>query len=257
MIKITQEIVRRTLLFVANTAHIDLLFLAYEQIGIPVHNENYSLWEQRFITSDLPRLSPGKILFDVGANVGDYSNFLKSTFPDADIYLFEPNPHSFEKIPKSYRHAFNIGFSSKKGRSKIYFYKDDAATTSASVIEGVISGRERPYASADIMLDTIDDFCVANEIDHIDFLKVDVEGYELEVLKGAQKMLPYIKVLQLEFNLHNILSRTFLKDFYTLMPDFTFYRIGPHRLIPLGPYKPHNEIFRIQNLVAVRKSTGV
>lgn len=251
--KTLQEIIRRTLLRIANIAHIDLLFLAYEQIGVPVH-EDYSAWERRLITEDLPRLSPCKILFDVGANVGAYSDFLQSKFPNADIYLFEPNPHSFEKISKKYQHAFNTGFSSEKGRTKIYFYQDDAATTSASIIEEVISGRERPYTSADIVLDTIDDFCSRNAIDHIDFLKIDVEGHELEVLKGAQVMLPYIGIIQFEFNQHNIISRTFLKDFYDLMPDFVFYRIGPTRLIPLGAYKEYNEIFRIQNFVAVRRT---
>lgn len=250
-----QKIIRRVLLKIAIVAHVDLLFLAYEQMGIPTHGEDYSLWERRFVTSDLPNMSPCKILFDVGANVGAYSDSLRSIFPEASIYLFEPNPHSFKKIPKEYPHAFNIGLSSKKGSSKIYFYQGDETTTSASVNESVIRGRERPYASTDIELDTLDSFCATHNIDHIDFLKIDVEGHDIEVLRGAQKMLPHIEVIQFEFNRHNILSRTFLKDFYDLMPDFTFYRIGPDRLIPLGTYKPHNEIFRIQNIVAVRQDT--
>lgn len=249
-----QGLIARTLLWVANAAHVNLLFLAYTQMGVPVHDD-YAAWERRFVASDLPTLSPCRVLFDVGANVGDYSNSLRSTFPRADIYVFEPNPHAFEQIPKSYAHAFNIGFSAQKGSSKIYFYQDDNTTTSASTIEAVISGRERPYTSADIVLDTIDDFCTTHGIAHIDFLKIDVEGRELAVLEGARKMLSHITVIQFEFNRHNIISRTFLKDFYTLMPDFTFYRIGPNRLVPLGAYKEYNEIFRIQNFVAIREKS--
>ena len=59
------------------------------------------------------------------------------------------------------------------------------------------------------------------KIDDIDFIKIDVEGHELAVLQGAVNMINQnrIKVIQFEFNVANILSRVFLKDFYDLLEN--------------------------------------
>ena len=62
----------------------------------------------------------------------------------------------------------------------------------------------------------------------------------------------HIKIIQFEFNSHNVHSRVFLRDFYLILKDFEFYRIFQNGIIKLGPYSHLNEIFTLQNIVAVR-----
>jgi hypothetical protein len=63
-----------------------------------------------------------------------------------------------------------------------------------------------------------------------------------------------IKIIQFEFNEPNVANRVFLKDFYQLLPNFSFYRIKIGGLIPLGEYNSKNEIFRYQNILAINKN---
>jgi hypothetical protein len=90
-------------------------------------------------------------------------------------------------------------------------------------------------------------------------LKIDTEGSELEVLKGAEKMLcnKKIDIIQFEFNSLNVISRVFLKDFYDILKDFSLYRINTNCLIPLPKYDTENEIFKYQNFLAVRRDLNI
>src|SRR6185436_3522307 len=87
----------------------------------------------------------------------------------------------------------------------------------------------------------------------VDFLKIDTEGNELKVLKGAQSLLQKnaIRAIQFEFNEMNVVSRVFLRDFYDILAGYTFYRLLPDGLLPLGRYSARNEIFAFQNIFAV------
>ena len=101
----------------------------------------------------------------------------------------------------------------------------------------------------------LDSFCEQQMIDEVDFLKIDVEGGELEVLRGASNLLEEkkIKVIQFEFNAMNVLSRSFLKDFYNILGGYAIFRLLPDGLVALGAWNPANEIFRYQNLVAIEE----
>ncbi len=86
-------------------------------------------------------------------------------------------------------------------------------------------------------------------------MKLDTEGHELEVLKGATGLISQdaIGVIQFEFNEMNVLSRVFLRDFYRLLEGYYMYRLDSNRLVPLYRYSSENEIFRFQNFVAFNK----
>ena len=87
------------------------------------------------------------------------------------------------------------------------------------------------------------------------FLKIDVEGFELEVLRGAQRMLSEgrIVAIQFEFNEMNVVGRVFVGDFFHLLgPTYTLYRLLPHGLMPIiGQNHWWNEQFIYQNLFAL------
>ena len=111
--------------------------------------------------------------------------------------------------------------------------------------------------SETISLDTLDNYCRNNQIGHIDLLKLDVEGHELAVLRGAKKILEDagIDLLQFEFGGCNIDSRTYFRDFYTLLsPKFRICRVLTNGLWPIEAYSESLETFTTTNYLAVRDS---
>jgi hypothetical protein len=88
-------------------------------------------------------------------------------------------------------------------------------------------------------------------------MKIDTEGSEYEILKGARTMLSKnsIKIIQFEFNEMNVYSRVFFKDFVDLLKNYKLYRLMSHGLFPIKSYSPKlHEIFAFQNIVAINKS---
>lgn len=104
---------------------------------------------------------------------------------------------------------------------------------------------------------TLDTLVQKHEIDHVAFLKLDLEGHELEALKGAKKNLldrRAIDAITFEFGGCNIDSRTYFKDFWSLLVyphQFRFYRLLPkHRLKRIRKYTESLEEFSWQNILA-------
>ena len=254
----------RLLIFGAKTINTNLLKHALVQIGGSgtVGQDN---GEDSFIANILPGFLNNTInplIFDVGANVGNYSLALSRHFKDASIYAFEPVAKTFDllttNVDGSLIKTYNLGFSDKQGVGKIFNTLNSEDTEIASLYPDVFGGvfkSDAEITSDEFSMDTIDEFCVANNIQAIDFLKIDVEGHELFVLKGAAEMIRKgcVKIIQFEFNAHNVYSRVFLRDFYLALDNFEFYRIVQNGLLKLGPYSPLSEIFVQQNLVAIRK----
>jgi FkbM family methyltransferase len=206
------------------------------------------------------KLSLGAI-FDVGANIGNYSAMLVEKGATASIYAFEPHPATFLQLKKTAEknnfHAVEMGLSESPMKAKIYDSADSDGSEHASIFKNVIEKiHEYKVKETDIELTTIDTFVKENNISHISFLKIDTEGNELNVLKGAAGSIAanLIDIVQIEFNEMNIVSKTFLSDIVGLLPGFDFYRLLPNSIYPLGKYRPlFYEIFAFQNIVAVRK----
>ena len=146
--------------------------------------------------------------------------------------------------------------SEKSGNSKIYgSQKNDKL---ASLHNRRLDHFDIEFSEFDtISLITIDEFLEKNELSKIDFLKLDVEGHELSVLKGAKQALRErrIKRIQFEFGGCNIDSRTFFQDFwYLLSPDFEIYRILQDGMVKLNNYSESYEIFKTVNYYAELRS---
>jgi FkbM family methyltransferase len=260
---IGKELSHALINIICKLSNFNLLILAYKQIGILNYEDSFVSGEEFVIKDILTReiTKPNPIFFDVGANVGDYSINLRSKFPKADIYAFEPNPHSYKILNSKFHtpqdHCHCIGLGSTSGPHLIYTYSNSLTSQHASIYKDVFKEihREDYAVEVEIELLTINDFCEKNNIQHIDFIKIDTEGNELDVLKGASRLLAakQIKLIQFEFNEMNVISRTYLKDFYNLLIDFDIFRIDTNRLIPLNQYDTINEIFKFQNLLAMLK----
>jgi hypothetical protein len=88
-----------------------------------------------------------------------------------------------------------------------------------------------------------------------DFIKMDVEGHEYEVLSGGMKVLESVKVIQFEFGGCNIDTRTYFQDFWYFFRKngFSLYRVTPKGPLRVMKYSEEDEYFSTTNYIAVRE----
>jgi FkbM family methyltransferase len=218
--------------------------------------------EYHFLKTLSDKIKP-KVIFDVGANAGAYSRMCSRLFPGAVIHAFEPHPLNFLKLQESPGSdnikTHNIGFSNQPGQFELYDYADKDGSSHASMYEESLtrlSGMKSIRHMA--QMSTIDNFMERHKIDLIDFLKIDTEGHEMNVLRGASDAIAHDKILviQFEFGRPHLASRTFFRDIFDLLESkYDLYRLLPTSLLPVREYHYlFNEIFTFQNYVAILKS---
>jgi len=239
-----------------------VLQCAAHGLGILNYRDMRDSGEEYLLAKYLPRaLSPegNHTLFDVGANVGSYSRALRANFPSASIHAFEPHPLTFSKLVEESKdsrlNCVNMGLSDEPAESVIYEKAEGGSSTHNSLYRDVFKKNtsEGKINSKKIILTSIDEYAKANGIDQIDLLKVDTEGHEFSILKGAKRMLQEkrIRIIQLEFNEMNLYSHTTMRDIRDMLPSFDFYRLSPRGLIALPDLILYQEIYQFQNILCV------
>lgn len=235
--------------------------LALRGLGILNYRTSRLSGEQTFLRRYITGLDNCTVV-DVGANVGRFSEEILRHNRNANIYAFEPHPITYHQLAAKFSgvdnvKVYNVAMGSSGAQLTLYDYEDQDgsshASTIASVIEDIHHGRSVSHA---VDVTTLDSFATENKIESIDLLKIDTEGNELEVLKGGKKLISENRVhaIQFEFNEMNVLSRSFFKDFWELLPDYEFNRLLPNGSLRIEQYDPKScEIFAYQNLVAVRR----
>jgi FkbM family methyltransferase len=205
----------------------------------------------------VPNIKTG-VIFDVGANVGNYAKKLRTSNLEATIFCFEPHPVNFDKLHQNMANLnikmLNVGVGSAEGKLKLYDYADEDGSSHASLYKDVIETiHKRRSVEHEVEVIALDDFVVKNGIDRVNLLKIDTEGHEMSVLRGFERFIKSGKVdlIHFEFNEMNIASRIFFKDFWDFLPNYDFYRMLPDGLVPIKNYNPlYCEIFTYQNIVA-------
>jgi FkbM family methyltransferase len=228
-------------------------------LGLLNYKNDVVSGERRFLREFLsPRQKPTVV--DVGANEGSYATDILAANRNAQVFAFEPHPATYRRLMSNSAAitgitAINAACGSAPGQMVLYDYAGSSGSAHASlhagVIEGIHGGESGQHVVDVIDLDT---FAIEHDISLIHLLKIDTEGHELEVLKGAVNLLreSRIQAIQFEFNEMNIVSRVFLRDFYDLLPNYKFYRMVRDGLVPLDPYSALScELFAFQNIVAL------
>lgn len=201
------------------------------------------------------------LLFDVGANVGDYARSAVSTGdPRLQVFCFEPSEPTMKRLSANLRahndvRLFPFGFSSRERQAVLHYHLGGEAE--ASLVKRDLShyGIDQNQSTV-VRLRRLDEFCAEAGVTHIDFLKLDVEGHELEVLAGAGDLIPSrrIRNLQFEFGAPDIESRTSFKDIYqVLSPHYQIHRIVHRGLVPIDSYSEFLEVYITANYLAVAR----
>ena len=203
-------------------------------------------------------------VFDVGANIGEYSKKILKINENCKIIIFEPSKRNSRILKKKFKNFLdkvkveNLGLNSKNGYFKLYYDKLGSPLASLSKRSFLgsnlkIKGFER------VQFTTLKKYLARNKIRNIDLLKLDVEGFELQCLQGAGKYINKIKVIQFEFGGCNIETRTFFRDFWCFFSKYNFdlYRISPFSLVKLDKYSENYENFLTTNFIAVNRKLNV
>jgi FkbM family methyltransferase len=201
------------------------------------------------------------LLFDVGAHVGEYTALFKSRFPDGSAHCFEPSRRHFDLLREKSASLSNIelhccALGSEEGEATLY--RPSAVSGLASLTK-----RRLDHFSIDmeiqekVQVTTLDRVVEDRGIGHIDLLKIDVEGHELDVLRGAKEMLEAgrIDTIQFEFGGCNLDTRTNLQDFYYLLKEqhrFALFIVTPAGLKAIDAYREAYEQYVTSNFVATR-----
>ena len=207
----------------------------------------------KYVKSRLAGTPSPWMIFDVGANVGEYALAVQQIFgSDCVIHSFEPaltTLTTFETLSKKVAHLSRIqchhfGLSDKVSSVNLHYEQPNSA------IASIYPQRPDHAWQTDIVetikLSTIDGFCGENKIERVDFLKIDVEGHEFNSLSGAKRMIDSdaIRMIQFEFGPRHVDSRTYFRDFYYLLnPKYKLSRVVADGLVAIKEYSEYLELF--------------
>jgi FkbM family methyltransferase len=185
---------------------------------------NGEYWLQQAV---MARAGSTILLMDVGANKGDWTlNALENATVDQNvrIHAFEPSSATRQILAGRCKRFTNAvihqeALSDEPGEANFYSKGAGEGTNSLASVSG--DNVER------VKLSTCDAFLQEIGVDHIDMLKIDTEGFDLMVLRGAARTLSEarIDVVQFEYNWRWLLNNACLRDVFALVADKP-YRVG-------------------------------
>jgi FkbM family methyltransferase len=213
--------------------------------------------EWRTLTAYMPGC---RVVFDVGANRGDWTATVLTINPALEVHAFEPSPESFAQLaarPLSAQvRCNNLGLGAIAEQRELYTIGIDSAMRSLYPRAGLEDyGIAMPTAGEPVTITTLDAYCKAARVDAIDYLKIDTEGHDLQVLRGATELIGRraVRCIQFEYGSSNVDSRDLLKDF------FGFFGGTPYQLRKIHPegdrhyprYNVRLDNFQYQNWLVV------
>lgn len=212
------------------------------------------------LIDNISRISP-KVVFDVGANVGDWTSIASDLLPNTNFHCFELSKKTFKTLSgRLNRESIilnNVGLAEKDGTFTYKDYGENSGVNTILLDATYHDNRIKPTI-IEANLTTGDIYCYNNGINKIDFLKIDVEGAEHLVLQGFSEMFSKkaIRSVQFEYGYTNGDSRFLMRDFYKFFKE-KGYIVGRVRK---GPITFREWIYRDNdftsgpNYVAIREN---
>lgn len=144
---------------------------------------------EKFITKDT-------VAIDIGANIGTYSLFLSHIATEGKIFAFEPSRDTYKFLLKNsngIQNIFPVNMAASNKCAVATFY--NATDNAYSGLKD--TGKKPIVATEDVLTIRLDDFTRLFKLERIDFIKIDVEGNEDEVIEGAIETIQQYKPIVL------------------------------------------------------------
>ena len=198
------------------------------------------------------------IILDVGANIGNWSKLVNSQLMSCEIHAFEPSRETFFVLAEFAKSVPNVqiyNFACGDENTSRNLYYDEVKSGMASLSKRNLKHLNINFEKFEsVEIQRLDTF-LNNSAIKPDALKIDVEGHELEVLKGLGEHIYRLKVIQFEFGGTDIDSRVFFHDFWSFFEDkeFDLYRLSPRGKIRVSSFQETDEVFSFTTYFAIAR----
>jgi FkbM family methyltransferase len=227
--------------------------------GIPFSRSAYNsfiIWIRQLA------LPAARVVVDVGANHGDFANAATTFFPEAEVLLVEPLPKMQSLLEKAIRERrkrwrlLPCALGGERGRLPLFVdERDDNIGSLTGFSEEYLRTNPQARLTEEILCEvrTLDEVAVEMQIGEIDLLKIDVEGFEFEVMKGAHQILKKTEAIIVEVSLvRRAGASTAVVEMLDLLTKLGFQiaNVIPSLHDPQEPWRP-----REFNILARRGAT--
>ncbi|MCE2919962.1 MAG: FkbM family methyltransferase [Acetobacteraceae bacterium] len=220
----------------------ETLFRIHGRAGDP-YFDNVSTWAQsnEFLIHAVGRyIQPGSVIFDIGANIGLTTCMFSKVASQTRVFSFEPSPEAFGYLTQTIAEnalenvaAHQFAFGAQSGSIS---FTVNAFSGAASHLAP--AGKSLGQGNTLVEVQDLNSFIEREKISRLDFIKIDVEGFELDVLEGGVEALKRLRpIVFLEFNSFTLIAygnrnpRALLEY---LIDNFPFvYRFETGRLLPI------------------------
>ncbi|HVL51216.1 MAG TPA: FkbM family methyltransferase [Actinomycetota bacterium] len=205
---------------------------------------------------------------DVGCRWGPAEQWSK--LPNVRLYGFDPDPEECERLNRAAGGNRRVTYvpaalGAAPGEAKLHLAAEPACSSLYPPDEELAERRPglgliKQVGQEQVTIETLDAWCSANEVERVDFLKIDTQGAELDVLKGAEKILGTVRAVEVEVEFNPIyLGQPLFSDIDIFLREhgFVLWRMGELTHYGLGGglstfktteslYFDHSEPSRVQ-----------
>jgi FkbM family methyltransferase len=225
-------------------------------------------YQSRWPDIEIFKLGRRDVVFDVGANVGDFTECVLAYQPWAVVHAFEPLPSAFAVLyrkfadyPEIYCNKTALGSTQSVLSLNVSSYEQASSfLPNGRVLDSGVYGIDFTVANTiDVPVDTLANYTAQRGINRIKLLKIDVQGFEIEVLKGAEPVIPYVDY---------IFAEAHFQEMYKGGPLFTdlfdFLNAKGHQLVRMTAFRLDDDgklmecdmIFKNQRLTGRRSANA-
>lgn len=216
-------------------------FKYFDEVQIEQLKHNRLFEPELLLLKDF--IKKGDVVFDIGANAGEYTYMLERLEGSGFVYSFEPIPKLLNELKRLFPkvNLYKIALSDKEDKTqfKIPVIDGNKFETRGKLDIDYVEPGELSSELIEVECKTLDLFVKENNIKRLDFIKIDVEGHELKVLHGANnsiKQFMPIMLIEIEQRHHNFAITEIFNHIKALNYKIQFYDLNTLQLKSISEF---------------------